>query len=174
MLLCVHTPGPLGGLSLLGWPTVPHSGCLVECSLSLIVPTLPPLFAKWNITLCAALPPAPPPPQGTLKVSWTAAQINVTSDPAGVVSGSAGQCGGQAHLCPTEAACGSVSLESHNHISDRGVNRPPQLLGCSAPWEWTTKEPLALKLDAFFFFFAEVRTACTWPVVSGPVGVASS
>lgn len=39
-------------------------------------------------------PPAnPPPPQGTSKVSWTSAQINVTSDPAGVVSGSAGQRG---------------------------------------------------------------------------------
>lgn len=37
--------------------------------------------------------PPPPLPQGTSKVSWTAAQINLTSDPAGVVSGSAGQRG---------------------------------------------------------------------------------
>lgn len=92
MLLCVHTPGPLGGLSLRGWPTAPYSGCLVESSVSLIVPTLPPLFAKWNMALCATLPPTPR-PQGTSKVSWTSAQINVTSDPAGVVSGSAGQRG---------------------------------------------------------------------------------
>lgn len=42
------------------------------------------------------------------KVSWTEAQINVASDPAGLVSGSTGQWG-QACLCPTGAACGSVS-----------------------------------------------------------------
>lgn len=41
------------------------------------------------------VPPScqPRPPPGTPKVSWTTAQINVTSDPAGVVSGSAGQRG---------------------------------------------------------------------------------
>lgn len=61
VLLCVHTPGPLGGLSLRGWPTAPYSGCLVESSVSLIVPTLPPLFAKWNMALCATLPPTPRP-----------------------------------------------------------------------------------------------------------------
>lgn len=53
----------------------------------------------------SSLRPSPP---RTQKVSWTPAQINVPSVPAGFVSGSPGWWG-QARLCPTGAACGSVS-----------------------------------------------------------------
>lgn len=52
-------------------------------------------------------PPQPSPPRKS-KVSWTKAQINVTFDPAGLVSGSTGQ-RRQARLCPEGAVCGSVS-----------------------------------------------------------------
>lgn len=37
-------------------------------------------------------------------MSWSKAQINVTFDPAGVVSGSTGQ-RGQTRLCPAGAVC---------------------------------------------------------------------
>lgn len=90
VLLCVHTPGPLGGHLLPGWPTTPYSGgfARIQCGCH---------CADWTWLSvppsCQLCPPPPPPRPGTSKVSWTPAQINVTSDPAGVVSGSAGQRG---------------------------------------------------------------------------------
>ncbi len=83
---------------------VAHHGMLwvlIVYSVSINCNTPPSVRQGEHSSLC----PSPP---RTQKVSWTLAQINVTSVPAGVVSGSTGR-RGQARLCPTGAACGSVS-----------------------------------------------------------------
>lgn len=91
----------------IGWPFAPgvaHRGMLwvlIVYSMSINCNTLS------SVSQVEHSPPCPSPPR-TQKVSWTAAQINVTSVPAGVVSESTGR-RGQARLCPTVAACGSVS-----------------------------------------------------------------
>lgn len=135
----------------------------------------PCLHCSPSGTWLSVPPPSPPhPPQGTSKVSWTSAQINVTSDPAGVVSGPAGQRGDKpvfvqqklrVVLYLKRAIITSVAGVLTGRRSCRGAvhhgNARPRNRW---PSSWTR----------FFFFLASVRTACTWPIVSGLMGVASS
>ena len=105
---CMNLPAssPAGecvGWPLLGgWPTMASYECWLCTMWVSIVTTPPPLFRQREHS---SLHPSPP---RTQKVSWTPAQINVPSVPAGVGSGSPGRWG-QARLCPTGAACGLVS-----------------------------------------------------------------
>lgn len=173
VLLCVHTPGPLGGLSLRGWPTAPYSGCLNPVWVLLYPPCLHCSPSGTWLSVPPSRQSPPPPPQGTSKVSWTSAQINVTSDPAGVVSGSAGQRGDKpvfvqqklrVVLYLKRAIITSVTGVLTGRRSCRGAVHH----GNARPRNrWNLK-------SNYDFFFASVCTACTWPIVSGLMGVASS
>lgn len=106
---------------------VAHRGTLrvlIVYSMSIDCNTSPSVCQVEHNSLCSS-------PPRTQKVSWTPAQTNVTRVPAGVVSGSTGR-RKQARLCPTRAACGSVSKESRNHVGGWGVYRAGQLSECDA------------------------------------------
>lgn len=83
------------------------------------------------------------------KAGWTAARVN--PPPAPVLLGGAEQA--------PSLSDGSYLKESHNHVSDRVVNRLPQLLGSSAPWESTTSRWPSLSASQYVLISAHVNAS---------------